>query len=68
MGQHDKALQTLRRAYTVQRDPEIAAHLGEVLWTQGQRGEALTVWREGLRADKDNETLQNTIRRLGAKP
>jgi len=68
MGQHDEALQTLRRAYSVQRDPEIAAHLGEVLWTQGQRGEALTVWREGLRADKDNETLQDTIRRLGAKP
>lgn len=68
LGQADKALQTLRRAYAVQRDPEIAAHLGEVLWVQGQHEQALQIWHQGLRADKDNETLRKTMERLGAKP
>jgi dGTPase len=29
-------------------DTEIAAHLGEVLWVDGQHDEARRVWREGL--------------------
>ena len=40
MGNLDKAAETLRKAYAFQADPEIAAHLGEVLWKQGQQEEA----------------------------
>ena len=47
---------------------EIAAHLGEVLWSLGQRERALAIWREGLRINQDNSTLKDTLKRLGAQP
>ncbi|MGH8686167.1 MAG: tetratricopeptide repeat protein [Burkholderiales bacterium] len=58
------AEQWLRRAYTGRPDPEIGAHLGEVLWKMGQRGEAERVWDESLKASPGNETLQKTVKRL----
>ncbi|MBL0918000.1 MAG: tetratricopeptide repeat protein [Hydrogenophaga sp.] len=68
MGNTDKALNILRDAYGKRPDPEIAAHLGEVLWAKGQRDEALRIWREGLLLGNDNETLQQTLRRLNVQP
>jgi tetratricopeptide (TPR) repeat protein len=58
------AAQTLRRAYDGRPDAEIGAHLGEVLWMLGQRGEANRVWQESLKSSPDNETLLKTIKRL----
>lgn len=63
-GRTDDALRWLRQAYVAKADSEIAAHLGEVLWTLGQRDEALRIWREGLAQDAKNETLQETLKRL----
>ena len=63
-GQVAEALRILRRAFELRPDPEIAAHLGEVLWVSGQREEARAVWQQGLRLKADNETLQDTLRRL----
>jgi tetratricopeptide (TPR) repeat protein len=60
MGKLDKAAEYLRRAYSTQTDPEIAAHLGEVLWKQGKRDEAMRTWEEALREHPDNELLTNT--------
>lgn len=54
----------LRRAYTGRPDPEIGAHLGEVLWMMGQRDEARQVWQESLKSTPDNETLIKTIERF----
>jgi tetratricopeptide (TPR) repeat protein len=68
LGNTDKALNSLRDAYGKRPDPEIAAHLGEVLWAKGQRDEALRIWREGLLLGNDNETLQQTLRRLNVQP
>jgi tetratricopeptide (TPR) repeat protein len=68
LGNTDKALNILRDAYGKRPDPEIAAHLGEVLWAKGQRDEALRIWREGLLLGNDNETLQQTLRRLNVQP
>jgi tetratricopeptide (TPR) repeat protein len=59
-GELDKAVDYLRRAYTAQTDPEIAAHLGEVLWKQGKFDEALQTWSEALREHPGNEVLVNT--------
>lgn len=64
LGKLDKAIDYLRRAYTAQTDPEIAAHLGEVLWQQGKRDEALQIWGEALRAHPDNEVLQSTSKKF----
>lgn len=63
-GQLSQALDYLKRAYAVQSDPEIAAHLGEVLWQQGQRDEALKTWEDSLRDHPDNEVLLNTSKKF----
>lgn len=67
-GRKAEAQRVLQQAYRSRPDPEIAAHLGEVLWSQGQTQQALAVWREGLRMNADNETLLETMQRLRAKP
>ena len=64
LGKLDKAAEYLRRAYTVQTDPEIAAHLGEVLWQQGHHDEAIKTWDDALRAHPDNEALLNTSQKF----
>ena len=68
MGHAEEAARILRAAWQARPDAEIAAHLGEVLWTQGQQAEAAKIWREGLLLKPDNETLLETMKRLGFKP
>lgn len=68
LGNTPRALSILQAAYGKRPDAEIAAHLGEVLWTSGQREQALKIWREGLLLASDNETLQSTLKRLRVKP
>lgn len=63
-GKLDDAATHLRKAYELQDDAEIAAHLGEVLWQQGKRDEARKVWARGREKDADNETLAETVKRL----
>ncbi len=57
MGNSSEALRYLNLAYTTRSDPEIAAHLGEVLWKSGQRDEAQKVWRTALSENPNHETL-----------
>lgn len=54
----------LRRAYADRPDPEIAAHLGEVLWVQGKHEEAETIWKASLKDNPGNEALQNVIKKF----
>jgi tetratricopeptide (TPR) repeat protein len=68
MGNRPEALRILETAYKSRPDAEIAAHLGEVLWAMGQRDRAQAVWKEGLLVAPDNETLQETLKRLRVKP
>jgi tetratricopeptide (TPR) repeat protein len=68
LGNAPRALELLRAAYKKRPDPEIAAHLGEVLWKQGLKDDALKIWREGLLVASDNETLLSTLKRLQVKP
>lgn len=56
-GNLDKAITYLQQAYNMNPDPEIAAHLGEVLWQKGQHEAAKKIWRDALIADPDNEVL-----------
>ncbi len=64
MGRVRQARKILEAAYNKRPDPEIAAHLGEVLWVQGDQEGARRIWREGLRQDADNQTLQKTLQRF----
>ncbi len=68
LGNTRTALTVLEQAYRQQPDTEIAAHLGEVHWTLGQREAALKVWREGLLLNPENDTLRNTLKRLDVQP
>ncbi len=64
MGNRDEAIKQLRRAYQSRPDPEIAAHLGEVLWVNGQHEEARRILREGKSRDQANDVLRETVARL----
>ena len=64
LGNYPEALRLLRGAYQSRPDPEIAAHLGEVLWVSGQREEAKRVWREARSRDSTNDVLRETLARL----
>ncbi|HEX4853851.1 MULTISPECIES: tetratricopeptide repeat protein [Arenimonas] len=61
LGEREESLALLRQAWAKLRDPEIAAHLGEVLWTLGQRDEARRLWREGAAIDPDNRALRRAL-------
>ncbi|MBL4782086.1 MAG: tetratricopeptide repeat protein [Porticoccaceae bacterium] len=63
-GEYDKALGHLRAAMHTMPDPEVAAHLGEVLWTTGAEDEARSVWKNAINNNPSNEPLLNTLKRL----
>lgn len=64
MGRIQEGLDYLRRAYGLRPDPEIAAHLGEVLWVLGRRDEARKVWDSALSEHPDNKVLQEAVRKF----
>jgi tetratricopeptide (TPR) repeat protein len=64
LGNLEQAREHLQRAYALQRDGEIAAHLGEVLWVMGERDAARQVWEEARGLDPDNPVLRATLERL----
>lgn len=64
LGNIPKSLEFLRRAYSANPDPEIAAHLGEVLWVQGDKGEAKKVWDNALKSHPDSDVLQEAVKRF----
>ena len=68
MGRHQEAKRLLEGAYKSRPDAEIAAHLGEVLWTLGDREGARKAWRDGLRLNPENDTLLNTLKRFQVTP
>ncbi|MFD0669257.1 tetratricopeptide repeat protein [Ramlibacter sp. GCM10027632] len=68
MGNKAEAQRLLEQAYRERPDAEIAAHLGEVLWSLGLRERAQAIWREGLLLNRENETLQETLKRLRVRP
>jgi predicted Zn-dependent protease len=60
----DASAELLRKAYKLQADPEIAAHLGEVLWKQGHQDEARTLLQQALKDSPDNAALLEVMGRL----
>jgi Flp pilus assembly protein TadD len=66
-GNLPQALELLLSAFKTRPDAEIAAHLGEVLWTMGRQDEARRTWQQGAQLNADNETLRETLKRLRVK-
>jgi tetratricopeptide (TPR) repeat protein len=63
-GKLKEAIATLRRAWSLKQDAEIATHLGEVLWVAGQKDEARRFWQEARKLNPANETLASTLTRF----
>ncbi|WP_240126634.1 tetratricopeptide repeat protein [Thermomonas alba] len=66
LGKPREALEQLRRAYALQKDPDIASHLGQVLWVLGRRDEARRYFDEARKLDPNNRALQRALRETGA--
>jgi Flp pilus assembly protein TadD len=64
MGNLQEAESYLRRAYTLRNDPEIAVHLGEVLYAKGDLPGARQLWKEAQAKDPNNDALKSTLARL----
>jgi tetratricopeptide (TPR) repeat protein len=63
-GKLDESVKMLRRAYAGNANPEIAAHLGEVLWVRGDKAEAKKIWQDSLKEHSGNEELQAVIKKF----
>ncbi|HEX4870726.1 MAG TPA: tetratricopeptide repeat protein [Nevskiaceae bacterium] len=64
LGQVAEARRLLEQAFARAPDPEIAAHLGEVLWSQGEREAARAIWARGRALDPEHAVLRETLERL----
>ncbi|HEY1138941.1 MAG TPA: tetratricopeptide repeat protein [Lysobacter sp.] len=65
LGRKDDALTELRRAFALQKDPEIGAHVGEVLWDIGRKDEARKYFEESRKLDPENRALQRALKKIG---
>lgn len=63
-GQSEQALQHLQASYAKLRDAEVAAHLGEVLWSLGRKDEARQVWNDAAKSAPEHPVLKETLDRL----
>lgn len=64
MGNYPKAIKYLRKALNALKDPEIAAHLGEVLWVSGDHAQARHVWDAARRETPSHKMLLKVIKRF----
>ena len=65
-GYSEQALSYLNAAYADDRDGDVAAHLGEVLWQLGRRPDAERIWSDANKAGSDNHLVNATRVRLHA--
>lgn len=64
MGDKQAAADLLKKAFGLQPNAEIGAHLGEVLWSLGEQSEARQAWRAALKVEPNNDTLLQTLKRF----
>lgn len=67
LGKHAEALTYLRRSWDADQDPEVGAHLGEVLWVTGDQPGAREIWRRALEKAPDHKVLRGVLQRFGVK-
>jgi len=62
-GETKLAIIHLKKAWDLLKDPEIGAHLGEVLWQLNTK-KANEIWQKSLELDENHKVLLETIQRL----
>lgn len=65
LGNLEQSIKHLRRANELSKDPEIAAHLGEVLWASGDKDAAIEIWENSLKEHPDDEVLLKVMEQFG---
>lgn len=65
MGNKASSLNYLERAYSGQRDPEIAAHLAEVLWMSGRHQDARQLLESSLKQNPGSAALERSLKKFG---
>lgn len=64
LGRLTEAVEYLTKAREIKDDPEVAAHLGEVLWVMGDKQAARDIWDSALKDTPDDRGLLDVIQRL----
>lgn len=64
-GHHQEAEKILRKVFAIYKDPEVIAHLVELLWMKKNQDEAKDILRVGEQLFPHNEILLKTKQRLG---
>ncbi len=67
LGNHALASQYLESAFELSPQADIAAHLAEIYWSDGQKKRARTLLKKGWELDRENPTLTETLKRLGVR-
>lgn len=67
LGRYQDAVEHLQRAMAgnEEPDPEIAAHLGEVLWVMGKRDAARNIWETALKSTPGDKRILKVMKRFG---
>jgi len=64
LGKYNEAIKMLRKSLEIRLDPEVAGHLGEVLWVNGEREDAREIWRQALEIAPDDKRLLGIMQRF----
>ena len=64
LGRFEEAIGYLNKAREIRDDPEVAAHLGEVLWVMGNKDEARALLQNAIRLTPNDERLLEVIKKL----
>lgn len=64
MGRQEEAILRLKKSFALDPNDEVAAHLGEVLWSVGKHSEADAIWQQGLQLKPGSELITTTRKRL----
>ena len=68
LGKPKDALPWLQKAHAIFPDPEVAAHLGEVLWTLGEKDKARALLEAAAAEEGSHPVLRETMQRLLSTP
>jgi Flp pilus assembly protein TadD len=63
-GELPASLKTLEKAYSIKADPEIAAHMGEVLSAMERKDDARRILKEAAKQFPDSEVIKGAIKKL----
>ena len=70
VGSNDEAKRIMQQALSIdgQRDPDLLAHYGDILWALGEKFMAETYWKKAVERGYDSQRMEEHIAQLKAEP